>query len=201
MQLATQKAAQGDGEAMYQLYLMTDKLSWLEKSAEANYPVAQYKLSTKYSEGHGTFLLSSRQEAEDKWLKAAADNNYPPAMVLWSDKLIKLSRVDEAKEYMLKAANMGYTDAVFSYGVSLVYSIRYDGEKNVYGLQEDIPKGYGLLYLLADIDYSSGKNSLKRITPKLTPEQIEQGKAYAQEWQKTHPPLSLFRHKYWYPSH
>jgi hypothetical protein len=43
-----------------------------------------------------------------------------------------------------------------------------------------------------------GGQVLPKVAEKMTPEQIEAGKAYAVEWAKTHPPLSRFPPKYGY---
>lgn len=196
--LLTEQANQGNGEAMYQLFMMTRSLSWLEKSAEAGYPVAQYRLSIRYSEGHGLFLFSSRQAAVDKWMKAAADNNYPQAILLWSDRLVELNKKDDAEVYLLKSVDIGYIRGVYAYAVRSAYSEIYPGKKDSIGLKEDIPKSYGLLNLLAQIPDPHAQSSLKKLQDKVTPEQKKEGKAYAEQWQKTHPPLSNFREKYLY---
>jgi hypothetical protein len=41
----------------------------------------------------------------------------------------------------------------------------------------------------------SSKKKSDSIAEKMTPEQIEQSKIVAQEWQATHPPLSFFPDK------
>ena len=114
--------------------------------------------------------------------------------------LVELNKLDEAKIYLLKSADMGYTGGVYGYAVTLGYSEIYPGKKDPVGIKEDIPKSYGLLDLLAQIQDSSARSSLRRLQGKVTPEQKIEGKAYAEQWQKTHPPLSEFRHKYWYPA-
>ncbi|MEB0041679.1 sel1 repeat family protein, partial [Pseudomonas sp. MH10] len=64
-------------------------------------------------------------------------------------------------------------------------------------------KAYGLTLLMAEADPGRGPSSpgyggevLPEGAAKMTPEQIEAGKAYAKEWVKTHPPLSRFPPKF-----
>ncbi|MGA4533180.1 tetratricopeptide repeat protein [Ectopseudomonas chengduensis] len=47
------RADAGDSEAMYIMYLGTNDLEWLEKSADAGYAPAQYLLASRYQEGKG----------------------------------------------------------------------------------------------------------------------------------------------------
>ncbi len=61
-------------------------------------------------------------------------------------------------------------------------------------------KGYGLISLLLELDGGGGakeyaEDILPEIAAKMTPEQIEQAKTFAQEWKATHPPLSYFPEK------
>ena len=39
------------------------------------------------------------------------------------------------------------------------------------------------------------EDKLTKIAAKMTPEQIEEAKAFAQEWKASHPPLSFFPDK------
>jgi hypothetical protein len=57
--------------------------------------------------------------------------------------------------------------------------------------------------LLKELDGGGGVESyveymLPKIAAKMTPEQIEQAKKFAEEWEATHPPLSFFPHKLGY---
>ncbi|WP_139110544.1 tetratricopeptide repeat protein [Pseudomonas syringae] len=62
--LGRQGAAQGDGEAMFQLYLLTSDFGWLIKSAEAGFPEGQNLLGLYYQEGKGIFLIPGKREKE-----------------------------------------------------------------------------------------------------------------------------------------
>ncbi|MEB0089624.1 sel1 repeat family protein, partial [Pseudomonas sp. RTI1] len=55
--LAKERAAQRNGEAMQQLFMMTGQYDWLIKAAQSGFPVAQEWIGSLYKEGVGTFLI------------------------------------------------------------------------------------------------------------------------------------------------
>lgn len=79
--LATERAKCGDGEAMFQLYLLTGDFDWLIKSAKTGFPEGQDWLGVKYREGKGFFLTPGRRAKEvERLFRAAAKAGYVPAM-------------------------------------------------------------------------------------------------------------------------
>nr|WP_280041467.1 hypothetical protein [Pseudomonas sp. Hg5Tf]MDH2558549.1 hypothetical protein [Pseudomonas sp. Hg5Tf] len=70
--------------------------------------------------------------------------------------------------------------------------------RTYFGFPLDLVKGYGLMSLLLVLDVGGGtldstKHNLIEMIKKMTPEQIEQGKAFALEWQAANPrPISFF---------
>jgi len=90
-----------------------------------------------------------------------------------------------------KAVNLGSAEAIYGYGAFLAH------EPEQYGFPLDLIKAYGFIYMLKDLDGGGGMQEnveykLPKIASKMTPEQIEQAKAFAEEWKATHPPLSFF---------
>ncbi len=198
-QQALTKAKQDDGEAMLQLYLMTDDLSWLEKGAAAGDPVAQYTLARKYDDRAGHFATPElREAAVAKWMKASAEQGYPKAMYRYAFILSRQKKIDEAQQYLIDSVNTGYVNAIFTYGLFLK-----DGGGDEFNIQQDFVKSYALFSLLISHNTrnsSRAESVIKNRMPPLSKEQLEQAKAYAEQWQKEHPPLSEYYTKYHYPA-
>jgi len=82
--LGERRARQGNGEAMFQLYLLTNDLDWLIKSTDAGFPEAQDWLAVQYQEGAGYFLIPGKRDKEiERLFRAAAQAGYVPAMGTW----------------------------------------------------------------------------------------------------------------------
>ncbi|MEB0119969.1 sel1 repeat family protein [Pseudomonas sp. CCI1.2] len=196
--LAKERAAQGDGEAMQQLFVMTGQFDWLIKAAESGFPVAQEWLGSLYKEGVGTFLIPGNREKEiEKWYKASAEGGYPPGMNSYADFLNKRGDRQGFAYWIEKSAKAGDFGAMSDYAAWAAHM------PNKAGYPLDLIKAYGLTLLMAEADPGIGPSSpgyggrvLKKVAAKMTPEQIEAGKAYAKEWAKTHPPLSRFPSKF-----
>ncbi|WP_417663561.1 hypothetical protein [Pseudomonas sp.] len=96
--------------------------------------------------------------------------------------------------WIAKAAETGFDGAITSYGAYLAH------EPDKVGYPLDRIKGYGLLSLLRVLDGGGNKQIyldevMPRIAAKMTPEELEQAKVFAEEWEKTHPPVSFFPDK------
>ncbi len=196
--IATARAAKGDAEAMKQLEHITGEFEWLEKSAEAGYGEGQYWLAIAYRQDEGWFLWpGSRDEAVEKWFKASAESGYAPGMMAYAEILYKRNDLEAVRYWIKKAAEAGYIKAVFSYAS---YVAHMPDQLNY---PRDLVTGYGLISLIAKLDGGGGsplnaQEFLPEIAAKMTPAEIEQAKVFAEEWQKTHPPLSYFVSKYGY---
>jgi hypothetical protein len=195
--LATERANQGDTEAMYQLFLMTSKFEWLTQAAESGFPRAQYRIAAIYAEGYGTFLIpGNRQKEIEKWYKASAENGYAPGMSRYADFLKKYGDLNGVGYWTEKAAEAGHFGSMSDYAGWTAHM------PDEVGYPLDLVKAYGLTLLMAEADPGLpsspgyGGQVLPEVAEKMTPEQIEAGKAYAKEWAKTHPPLSRFPPKY-----
>lgn len=89
------------------------------------------------------------------------------------------------------AAEAGYIDALSTYAATVAHS------PNELDFPEDLVASYGLTYLLSQLQGGGvapedGRRNLLGLAEKMTPEQIEKAKVFAEEWAKTHPPLSYF---------
>jgi hypothetical protein len=198
--LAKERVSQGDTEAMYQLFLLTGKFDWLTMAAESGFPRAQYRLGGIYEDGFGTFLIPGNRKKEiEKWYKASAEGGYAPGMSRYADLLQKFGDLQGAGYWTEKAAEAGHFGSMSSYAAWTAHM------PDEVGYPLDLVKAYGLTLLMAEADPGRGPSSpgyggqvLPEVAAKMTPEQIEAGKAYAKEWAKTHPPLSRFPPKYGY---
>jgi hypothetical protein len=195
--LATERASQGDAEAMYQLFLMSSKFDRLIQAAESGYPRAQYMLGEIYAEGYGTFLIpGNRQKEIEKWYRASAEKGYPPGMNRYAFLLKKRGDIQGLAYWIELSAKAGDFGAMSTYAAWTAHM------PDEVGYPLDLVKAYGLTLLMAEADPGLpnspgyGGRKLPELAEKMTPEQIEAGKGYAKEWAKTHPPLSRFPPKY-----
>lgn len=193
--LVLPKAQEGDPESLYLMYEITLNREWLEKSATAGYPLAQYWMAISERQGEGFFLIPGKRDASvKKWLLLSSEGGYPKAMMDYVEILHREGDTENIQHWLELAVNTGYQAAVSSYGAY----ISHTPDKLGYPL--DLVKGYALFSLLKDLDGGGGikrfvEKKSDSIAEKMTSEQIEQSKIVAQEWQATHPPLSFFPDK------
>ncbi|MFQ6572253.1 tetratricopeptide repeat protein [Pseudomonas sp. UM16] len=194
LKISKEQAAQGDPEGLYILYKVTGDFDSLIKSAEAGFPFAQYWLARRYHNGDGFFWLPWRRSQEiERWYKAAAENGHPEAMVRYA-VIIYENQGDMAvvRYWIEEAAKTGYQN-----GVGHLAS-EYAHLRTYFDFPLDLVKAYGLTSLLLVLDGGGDtlrftERHLVKISAQMTPEQIEQGKAFALEWQAANPrPISFF---------
>ena len=197
-ELATEQASQGNAESMYLLWEITGNDDWLEKSAESGFALAQFRLATKYQEGGGVFLLPTRRsDAIEKWMKASAENGYPPAMMGFAAARMKKNDLSSFRIWNEKAAASSYVSGVFGYA-------SYIGEAvPKYGFSSDPVKSYALLTNLLELDgggnvINNVKDVLPEVEKNMSKEQIVNAKKLANTWKADHPPLSFFPDKLGY---
>ncbi|MCG8906950.1 sel1 repeat family protein [Pseudomonas sp. DP-17] len=192
---ATPLTEQGDGEAMYMMYLVTGDLDWLRKPANPGFPFKPYWLAVRYRNNEGfIFPPWERSGRIFELYKEAAEGGYPPAMYRYAVLLRSKGDMSEAREWLKKGAEYGYTSVFVEYAGSL------STPDNSWGLPTDYVKSYGLLSLALELDGGGtsrefAQGELPRIAEHLTPEQIEEAKKIGAEWKATHPPLSFFPQK------
>ena len=196
--LGEKRASHDDGEAMFQLYLLTSDFDWLVKSAEAGFPEGQDWLALQYLEGKGFFLIPGKRQSEiERLLLAAAEAGFVPAMKNLRNLLSRRKDLKGVAHWTEVAAQSGDFGAMSSYAAWTAHM------PDRVGYPLNMVKAYGLTLLLAQADpgtwrKSYGEKALEEVAALMNPEQIEAGKAFAEEWKKTHPPLSRFLPKYGY---
>lgn len=193
--VAEQQAAQGNGKAMFQLFLMTSKFDWLVRSAKARFPEGQHWLAIQYLQGRGFFIIpGSRQREVEELLFSAAEAGFGPAM----EKLEEIfrQRGDKACAVMWteRAAKAGSLKSMIRYAARMANTSEY----HRYPL--DLVKAYGVALVLSNAGLPSrvvsDRINLKKLTKLMSEEQVEEGKVFASEWERIYSPLSLFPVEY-----
>jgi len=193
--LAEPLAEKGDAEAMYVMYEITLNRDWLEKSANAGNPDAQFWMAVGDKQGEGFLLPWKRKEAVGNWFKASAEGGNPRAMMEYAAYLYENEgNLKVARHWIKVAAEKGYKSGVSSYGAYLAHA------PERFGFELDLVKGYAITSLLKDLDGGGNvqvyvEEVLPEIAEKMTSQQIKEAEDFAAKWKKSHPPLSFFPDK------
>ena len=189
------KANDGDPESLYLMYEITLDHRWLEKSANAGYPLAQYWMAVSERQGEGYFFVPGGRDASvRRWLLLSSEGGNPKAMMEYLETLYVKREMESTRHWLEVAAATGEQSALSNYGAY----ISHTPDKIGYPL--DLVKGYAIFSLLKELGDSGGvqdyvDRKIEKIAEKMTPEQIEQSKIVAQEWKASHAPISFFPEK------
>ncbi|CAI8767530.1 tetratricopeptide repeat protein [Pseudomonas chlororaphis] len=189
------QAAEGNAESMYLMFRITGNDEWLEKSAANGFAFAQYYLGTGYRDGKGFFILpSKRNETVENLMKASAEGGYPRGMMEYAAIRAEKKDFENYRSWNKKAAEAGYTSAVYGYALNL------STKASEFGFPYDPITSYALMHLLLELDgggdiLDAAKYSIEKISENLSSEQIEKAKILSKEWKANHPPLSYFPDK------
>ena len=200
--LAQAAADGGSGEAMLQMYELTQDIEWLKKSAEANFEEGQYILALRYDKD--TTLISdsvARHTAVNDLLKKAADAGFPKAMLWYSNRSPGSNDKAAKRQWLEKRVQISDVNAVLDYGYALSFDYTDEEDVNEYGYEQDLVKGYGLIWLVIDstrdfFQLDTAISNLAHIGGGMTAEQIESAVTFAQDWKRTHGALSEYRLTY-----
>lgn len=193
-QVALPLAEQGNAEAMFLMYEITLSSDWLTRAAEAGHALAQYWKAISIKQGDGFYLFKSRKQDVEKWFRLSAEGGYPKSMQYYIGILAEKGEWEQARYWQFKAAETGHTTSIYNLGSYLAH------EPEGFGHELDLVKAYGLISLLSELDgggdmLGAADETLPIIAAKMTPKQIEQALAFAEEWKATHPPVSYFPDK------
>jgi TPR repeat protein len=199
LKVARERAEEGDTEAMAVLYTRGQGLSWLEQAAESGDSDGQHFLAITYKNGDGWFLIpGNREKAIERWAKASAEAGYVPGMAFYAHYLYEHKRsIEEVAYWLKKTAEAGHLEMLAAYALYTAHLP--DG----LGYPLNLVEAYGITYLISNMTGGGSppreaRISLPLIAEKMTAEEIQQGIAYAKEWEKTHPPLSYYPPIYGY---
>jgi TPR repeat protein len=142
---------------MYYQYLITDDVSWLEKSAAAGFSLAQFKLAEQYQR-HPKLIANDalRLARIEELYQESADAGLPLALyarVFFGDSTASMA---EKRTRLARLADLGHVEAMMEYGHALAnMPLRErpapdeDGSEppftNPYGLEKNLPLAYALL--------------------------------------------------------
>ncbi|WP_085694706.1 MULTISPECIES: tetratricopeptide repeat protein [unclassified Pseudomonas] len=193
--LTLPQATNGDPESLFLMYEITLDHEWLEKSANAGYPLAQYWMAVSERQGEGFFFIPGKRDASvKKWLLLSSEGGNPKAMMDYLQILYEEGDMNSVRHWLEVAAETGDQTATSNYGAYISHT------PDSVGYPLDLVKGYALFSLLKELDDAGGikdyvDRKIEKISEKMTPEQIEQAEGVAKEWKKSHPPLSFFPDK------
>ncbi|WP_085707690.1 tetratricopeptide repeat protein [Pseudomonas sp. B35(2017)] len=193
--LTLPQASNGDPESLFLMYEITLDHEWLEKSANAGYPLAQYWMAVSERQGEGFFFIpGNREESVRRWLKLSSEGGYPKAMNDYLVILYTEGDMESVRQWMKVAAETGEQEAVSNYGAYISHT------PDKVGFPLDLIKGYALFSLLKELGDNGGiqdyvEQKIEKIGEKMTPEQIKESMRVAAQWKASHPPLSFFPDK------
>ncbi|MEB0044202.1 MULTISPECIES: sel1 repeat family protein [unclassified Pseudomonas] len=199
--LAQAGAEIGDGDAMLEMYELTQDIAWLKKAGTAACGEALYILAILYEKTPALVPATSDLSTMlDIILRRSAALGYPPAMY-WLSNIKYLANVSYQERWLNKRLEHNHLGAVLTYSYALLHL--FDTEQNLdrYDYSYDAIKGYGLLWLVVNstrnyVRRAEAVEILANTGSTLTPEQIEAGKAFAEEWKNSHPPMSAYKLTY-----
>lgn len=187
-----QRAEQGDTTAMIALYLAGQGLDWLEKAADLGDHYAQYMLAGFYRDGDGWFLIPGKREGTiEQLLKSSSEGGYPPSMLLYISYLSKREDYAGVRQWIIRAAERGYIDAIYSYAAHSAHL------PESFGFEKDYIRSYALFHILSELkgggvapEYS--RNKLNELSSLMPSKQIKQAMEFAKTWKESNPPPSYF---------
>ncbi|MBK5351743.1 sel1 repeat family protein [Pseudomonas sp. TH41] len=200
--LAQTAADGGSGEAMLQMYELTNDIEWLKKSADANFQEGQYLLARRYDKDE-TLITDAvtRRTTVNTLLEKAANAGFSKAM-LWYGNRPPVSNDKAAKrQWLEKRTQLNDVNAVLDYGYALAFDYTDEEDADEYGFERDVVKGYGLVWLVVDttrefLQYDTARTNLEEIGKGMTAAQIQAAIAFAQEWKSIHVSMSEYRLTY-----
>lgn len=107
-------------EGLYYQYLITDDVSWLEKSAAAGFSLAQFKLAEQYQR-HPKLIANDalRLARIEELYQESADAGLPLALyarVFFGDSTASMA---EKRTRLARLADLGHVEAMMEYGHAL----------------------------------------------------------------------------------
>lgn len=137
-------------------------LALYRQAAEAGLPLGQWRLGLMLDAGEG--LDAPQPEEAFKWIKAAADQNFAPALtslaVLYAEGRGTGQDFFEAMRNYQRAAAIGQAHAFYGLGV-----MNMRGQ----AAPEDIGEGLAFMFVAATLGDPSASDTLRALVPELDP--------------------------------
>ncbi|MBK5438630.1 sel1 repeat family protein [Pseudomonas sp. TH32] len=191
--LAQAAADAGDGDAMLQMYELTQDQSWLRKAGDAGCAEAYYIAA---------LLLDKTPDSDrqrDSMLRQSASKGFPPAMYWLGNMPAYYRNFAYQRTYLEKRLAASQLNSVMTYAAALAGGA--DPSLSRYDYPVNLTHAYGLYWLVMDSTRQNPRHTeaatrLRELASTLSPEQIEAAKAFGREWRASHPALSEFRLTY-----
>ncbi|MEL3928430.1 tetratricopeptide repeat protein [Aeromonas enteropelogenes] len=176
-----------------------EECKWFEKAAKFNDADAQFRLANKIKSGCGWYVIpGSREKSVRYWTEQAANHGNPRAMEVMSSYAEKDKDIVGMLAWLERAANTGNINSIRIYSTYLM-----GGDEFTIPIPADMQsnkKAYAWLYVLIhqlppeteDSAYSRSVKELSILEKKLSENEIEDAKSWANEWMKTHQVRSYF---------
>lgn len=133
-------------QGMYYMYLITNDANWLEKSADAGWNQARYKLASLYRREPQRIANEALRLARIEELnQQSADSGLPLAVYarVFSDK--STASIAEKQTRLVQLARMGHVEGMLEYGYALANLPRdLYRATTPYGHELPAPRTYGL---------------------------------------------------------
>lgn len=195
-EIALPQARAGDTQAMMAVSLayglsgsLSKELEWVKRAAENQHSFAQYWLAAGMLDAQQMgfyWTKESRQEDILKWLRASAENGYPPAMLKLAITLREQNDLEQARYWVEQMAQTDYYDAVVEAGTQIMMgpdvgeillpSISYHFEK---------PRPVQGAALLMAVHRQTGKSAPMKVIDAyrehLTPEMLKKAETLSKE--------------------
>lgn len=185
---ALSRAENGDSEAMMELFSVywrkgqkSKALEWTEKAAQQGNSFAQYWLAVSLLDERKMgfyWTESGRRKDILKWLRASAEQGFPPAIEKLAVEYKEDGRFKEANEWVDRLGETDYFDGLYNYGLILV-----DGPEGMFQYPEAKPvEGLAMLFALhRETGASSVKSSIDQRLPDFSPEIVAEAQAKSKE--------------------
>ncbi|RKS12586.1 hypothetical protein BJ917_5825 [Pseudomonas sp. WPR_5_2] len=202
-ELAQTEADKGNADAMLELYELNQNIEALRKAADAGSLEGQYILAVKYDKDESLIADSRLRRATiDLLLRNAAEAGFPKAMHWYSNRFPINQNLPLRRQWLEKRAELNDVNGVLDYGLGLCGFYEDDnGVDKEYGFSRNLVKGYGLIWLVVETTaelsrHTTAKQCLEETAKEMTTDQIAAAKTFAQQWKKSHPPMSEYRLAY-----
>lgn len=176
---ATAQAGLQEGINAYRYGNFALALKELKPLAEKGDAKAQWYLGNMYSDGNG--VPQSHKKAASLYRKSAEQGNAAAqySFGVMCERGIGVPKsAKQAASWYHKAAELGYAEAQYVLGTM------YENGRGA--VRKDLVQAYKWFSLAAAAGFEMAEENIAEIKPGMSPEQVEQAQAMANEWQSKH---------------
>lgn len=199
--LASDLADLGNADGMLQMYELTKDKNWLAQAGSAGSGEALYMLALLNEQDPKLTSDRSWNAKLDNLLRNSAAMGYPPAMQWRSNLPMRIKDVAFQNYWMERRLAKNQLSAVMKYAYLLLHIFTDEFEMERFSFPYNQEQGYGLLWLIVNnaphfAKHYQVEDKLNAEAAKMTSDEIEAAKKFANTWKKTHPPMSAYNLTY-----